>query len=66
MAGTGAGALALTGPTTPATPDRGVTYRESKGTNCHSYSYLFKQTGEVITIKPSITLSMKLTDLSSS
>ena len=46
--------------------DHGVTYRESKATNCHSYSYLFKQTGEVIIIKPSITLSMKLTDLYSS
>ena len=46
--------------------DHGVTYRASKGTNCHSYSYLFKQTGEVIIIKPSITLSMKLTALSSS
>jgi len=43
-----------------------VTYRESKATNCHSYSYLFKQTGKVIVIKPSITLSMKLTDLYSS
>jgi len=29
--------------------DHGVTYRASKGTNCHSYSYLFKQTGEAIT-----------------
>jgi len=25
-----------------------VTYLESKRTNCHSYSYLFKQTGKVI------------------
>ena len=28
--------------------DQGVTYLESKRNNCHSYSYLFKQTGEVI------------------
>jgi len=34
--------------------DQGVTYLESKRNNCHSYSYLFKQTGEVIIIKLSI------------
>ena len=27
-----------------AKPDHGVTYRASKGTNCHSYSYFFKKT----------------------
>ena len=48
------------------TVDHGVTYRASKDTYCHSYSYLFKKTGEVITIKLSITSYMKLTDLSSS
>jgi len=45
------------------TGDHGVTYRESKATNCHSYSYLFKQTGEVITTILFHTLHMKLTDL---
>jgi len=50
----------------PRNVDRGVTYRASKDTYCHSYSYLFKKTGEVITIKLSITSYMKLTDLSSS
>jgi len=48
------------------TADQGVTYLESKRNNCHSYSYSFKQTGEVVAIKPSVTLSMKLTALSSS
>ena len=51
---------------TTANSDHGVTYRESKATNCHSYSYLFKQTGEVITIILFHTLYMKLTDLYSS